>query len=113
MAEPTFGFTCGKFFVALSDNNIIMPGSKGRPLRQSLVPTVQAGRYQVEAASGGEVFVKWNVIVHWVGHPKEPEPFLGLETDLQDTEDVVKTLRAYEGRKVDLAFTPLDETKSA
>ena len=64
MAESIFGFTCGDFNVAVSNNNIIMPGSKGAPLRRSLVPMVQAGRYQVEASSGGKIFVKWNVVVH-------------------------------------------------
>lgn len=112
MSNPTFGFSCGVFNVALSANNIIMPGSKGKPLRKSLVPAVRAGRYQVEASCEGAVFVKWDVTVHWVGHHSEPEPFLGLQTAEADTEDVTKTLRAYEGRKVDLAFTPLPQTET-
>jgi hypothetical protein len=107
MAEPDFGFTCGEFSVVLSGNDVILPGSKNAPLKKSLLPLVDmndaAGAYDLEARSEGEIICNIPVQVVWVGHESQPEPFIGFRVD--NSRDVMETLKLYRGRRVDLVFT--------
>ena len=100
-----FGFTCGDFDVALTAEKIIVPGSKGT-LKKSLLPMVAmddaAGIYQLTVEHSGMTVFRSKVHVLWLGHEKEPQPFLGFKCD--QPEDIASALRAYKGKAVDLQF---------
>lgn len=108
MSKITFGFSCGAFSVALSGNNIVLPGSKNQPLKKSLIPRVEindaAGLYRMRVTSAGSVVCDMPVHVVWVGHPSQREPFLGLKTDAP--QDLRAALNAYAGKAVELEFVP-------
>jgi len=112
MTKQTFGFTCGKFSVALSGNDLILPGSKNQPLRKSLLPYAAlndtAGLYTLEVKSGGSIVAYMPVNVIWVTHELQPEPFLGLKAD--DFQELRSALAVYEGKSVELVFTPQPST---
>jgi len=52
MSKVTFGFTCGEFSVALSGNDLVLPGSKNQPLKYSMIacsdPNDAAGIYTLK-----------------------------------------------------------------
>lgn len=102
---PAFGFQCGYFGLALTAEKYIVPGSKGT-LKKSLLPTVDmndaAGFYILTVIFEGTTVYKSKVHVLWVGHPKEPEPFLAFTCD--DPDLVAQSLLAYEGKPLDLEF---------
>lgn len=110
MPKQTFGFVCGKFSVALSGNNIILPGSKNQPLKRSLIPATginnAAGHYTLQSTCEGEVICDLPVRVVWVTHESQSQPFLGLEPEGISAEELCKTLEIYVGKKVELNFTP-------
>jgi hypothetical protein len=110
MAEPQFGFTCNEFSVALSGNDIILPGSKNAPLKKSLLPYTDmndaAGQYTLRATCDDSVICDLPVHVVWVGHKSQPEPFLGLK--VENPEEVREALKACIGKRVELTFTPRD-----
>jgi hypothetical protein len=84
MPLPQFGFRCGEFSVALSGNDIIMPGSKNQPLPKSLIPLADmneaAGMYTLRALHGETIICDLPVHVLWVGHVSQPQPFLGFRS---------------------------------
>jgi hypothetical protein len=106
--KQKFGFTCGQFSVALSGNGVVLPGSKNQPLRKSLLPHSDlndtAGFYTLEVKSGDSIVCHMPVHVMWVTHPSQPEPFLGLKAE--DSPELRDALAAYEGKSVELIFTP-------
>jgi hypothetical protein len=106
--KHTFGFVCGEFSIALSGNDIVMPGSKNQPLPKSLVPYVAmndaAGYYTLRARCDGAIVCDMPVHVVWVGHPSQPAPFLGFKTD--DPKGMRDALAAFVGKRVELEFTP-------
>lgn len=108
MTKQIFGFTCGKFSVALSGNDLVLPGSNNQPLRKSLLPYAAlndtAGLYTLEVKSGGSIVANLPVHVMWVTHESQPEPFLGLKAD--DSQELRSALVVYEGKPVELVFTP-------
>ena len=109
MTKKTFEFKCGKFSVALAKNNLVLPGSKSRPLRKSLLPYAvpnddTTGLYTLEVKTGGSIVCYMPVHVIWVTHESEPEPFLGLKAD--DSQELGSALAVYEGKSVELVFTP-------
>jgi hypothetical protein len=111
MSKITFGFSCGTFSVALSGNDIVLPGSKNQPLKKSLIPRVDmndaAGLYRMRVTCEGNVVCDMPVHVLWVGHPSQREPFLGLKADAP--QDLRTALNAYVGKAVELEFTPRSE----
>lgn len=110
MAKATFGFQCGSFSVALSGNGMVLPGSKNQPLRKSLLPLAAmndaAGLYTLKVKSAGSWVCDLPVHVYWVGHPSQPEPFLGIKAE--DSAELRAALAQYEGMNVELAFHPRD-----
>ena len=109
MTKQQFGFMCGSFSVALSGNDLVLPGSKNQPLRKSLVPYAApddvSGHYTMEVKSGNSVVADMPVHVMWATHPSQPEPFLGLKAE--DSHELRGALAVYEGKAVELVFTPL------
>ena len=108
MTKQTFGFTCGKFSVALSGNDLVLSGSINQPLRKSLLPYAPlndtAGLYILEVKSNGNIVCDMQVHVMWVTHNSQPEPFLGLKAD--DSQELRRALEVYKDKSVDLVFTP-------
>jgi hypothetical protein len=106
--KQQFGFTCGQFSVALSGNDLVLPGSKNQPLRKSLLPYAAlndtAGLYTLEAKTAGSIVCHMPVHVMWVTHASQPEPFLGLKAE--DSLELRSALAVYEGNSVELIFTP-------
>ena len=104
-----FGFVCGEFSIALSGNQIVMPGSKNQPLARSLVPyaTDAEGPYTLKATCEGSIVGDLPVRVVWVGHESQPQPFLGLIVD--DPQELRRALGALVGKRVELEFTPREE----
>ena len=102
---PEFGFSCGHFEVALTANKFVVPGSRGT-LKKSLIPTSDpndaAGIYRLTVQHEGSTVFKSNVHVYWLGHDKEPQPFLGFKCD--DPDAVADALRPYTGKPVQLKF---------
>ena len=103
-----YGFNCGTFSIAKTSEGYIVPGGKIAPLRKSYIPTVDmddsSGLYTLEMHSEGKIVCCIPVHVLWVGHPKEPEPFIALKVD--DPDDVDSAFRPYVGKPVDIKFTP-------
>lgn len=108
MAKLTYGFHCGAFSVALSGNDMVLPGSKTRPLRWSLVRVGAmndaAGPYTLRVKSEGHWVCEMPVHVYWVGHQSEPEPFLGIKSD--NSTELRDALAVYQGKSVDIEFVP-------
>ena len=108
MEKAQFGYTCGEFSVAVSANNIILPGSRNAPLRKSLLPTVDmndtAGSYTLRATCDSNVICEIPVNIVWVGHKTQPEPFLGFR--VANTEEVRQSLNAHIGKRVELTLIP-------
>lgn len=106
---PEFGFECGHFSVALSAGKIVIPGSKGT-IKKSMLPMAAmddvAGPYELTMRCNRATIYKAVVHVLWLGHPKEPEPFLGFRCD--DPGEVANALRAYAGKRVSLRFELVD-----
>jgi hypothetical protein len=106
--KQEFGFTCGQFSVALSGNDLVLPGSKNQPLRKSLLPYSElndtAGLYTLEVKAADRIVCHMPVHVMWVTHPSQPEPFLGLKAE--DSAELRTALAVYEGKSVELIFTP-------
>lgn len=107
--DGDFGFRCGVFSVALAADGIIIPGGKSAPLRKSYLPHVNineaAGMFTMRATSGEKIVCNLPVQVIWVTHDKEPEPFIGLRCS---EPELIETLRQYEGKPVELAFTRIE-----
>jgi hypothetical protein len=108
MMKQQFGFVCGEFSVALSGNDLVLPGSKNQPLRKSLLPYAAlndtSGLYTLEVKSAGSIVTHMLVHVMWVTHPSQPEPFLGLKAE--DSQELRRALAVYEGKPIELIFTP-------
>jgi hypothetical protein len=108
MSKITFGFSCGAFSVALSGNNVVLPGSKNQPLKKSLIPSADmddaAGLYRMRVTCEGSVVCDMPVHVVWVGHSSQREPFLGLKTEAP--QELRTALNAYVGKAVELEFAP-------
>ncbi len=108
MSKIEFGFTCGKFSVALSGNDLVLPGSNNQPLKKSLIPYASpndsAGHYTVEINNSGSIVASMPVHVMWVTHQTQPEPFLGLKAE--NPKELREALAVYEGTQVELVFTP-------
>jgi hypothetical protein len=106
--KQEFGFVCGEFSVALSENDIVMPGSKDQPLKKSLLPYLSmddaAGHYTLSATCEGSIICDMPVHVVWVDHKSQREPFLGLKVD--DPKELRGALGALVGKRVELKFTP-------
>jgi len=106
--KHTFGFHCGSFSVALSGNDMVLPGSKDQPLRKSLVPAVKlndtAGPYTLRVKSEGSWVCDLPVHVYWVGHAGQPEPFLGVKAE--NSAELRSALSVYQGKAVELEFVP-------
>lgn len=111
MAKIEFGFTCGSFSLAVTGNDILLPGSKNSPLGKSLVPYCDpndaAGIYILRAESDGEVICETPVHVFWMEHPSRPQPFLGLRPELKTSEELRTELKDYEGTTVALRLVPM------
>jgi hypothetical protein len=79
-----FGFRCGKFDLAVTAQNHIVPGSKGT-LKFSMLKHISmndaAGKFLLTVEHEGKTVYRANVVVSWLGHSKEPEPFLGFQCD--------------------------------
>ena len=109
MNKIEFGFRCGKFSVALSGNELVLPGSKNQPLRISLIacgdPNDAAGKYTLAVKSYGSIVASIPVHVMWVTHQSEPEPFLGLKAE--NPTELRSALAVYEGKEVELTFKPI------
>jgi hypothetical protein len=107
VSKSEFGFVCGNFSVALTGNQVVVPGSNGT-LKKSLLPALNlndaAGLYTMEMSTGGKVVCDMPVNVVWCRHEKEPEPFLGFKAD--DPEEMRSALAAFTGQRVSLKFTP-------
>ena len=108
MAKLTFGFHCGSFSVALSGNDMVLPGSMDQPLKRSLVPVADmndtAGPYTIRVKSNGSWVCDLPVHVYWVGHSSQPEPFLGIKSD--NSAELRASLAVYQGSSVELEFIP-------
>ena len=108
MSNQTFGFRCGDFSVALSGNQLVLPGSKNQPLRKSLLPFVAmedaAGLYTLEVKVDNSIVCHMPVHVAWVEHESQPEPFLGFKSN--EPQEVRAALAVYVGKPVELQFTP-------
>lgn len=108
MKKIEFGFMCGQFSVALSGNDLVLPGSKNQPLKLSLIPCKDpndaAGHYTLEVKSGGSIVANMPVHAMWVTHQSQPEPFLGLKAE--NSTELRGALAVYEGKAVELVFTP-------
>jgi hypothetical protein len=108
VTKQQFGFICGQFSVSLSANDLVLPGSKNQPLRKSLLPysgiNDTTGLYTLEVKSAGGLVCHMPVHVMWVTHPSQPEPFLGLKAG--DSQELRSALAVYEGKSVELIFTP-------
>lgn len=108
MEKITFGFCCGSFSVALSGNDMVLPGSKNQPLRRSLIGAADmndaAGQYTMRVKSEGTWVCDLPVHVYWVGHSSQPEPFLGIRSE--SSAELRAALAVYEGRNVELEFVP-------
>lgn len=102
-----FGFKCGSFSVALSEQKFVIPGGKSAPLRKSYLPylpiDLAKGPCRFQATHLGKIVCDVPVVVHWVTHPQESEPFIALESETPD--DLVAALRPYAGKALDLLFT--------
>jgi hypothetical protein len=103
-----YGFRCRSFSVALSSNGLVVPGESDQPLRQSMVPVEtshdMAGHYTLRVRSAGELICDLPVVVVWVLHRSQTEPFLGIRPD--EPSDLRAALSVYEGRPVELDFLP-------
>lgn len=110
MQEQTFGCYCGVFSIALSSNDILIPGSKNKPIYKSLFPFMEmneiAGHYVLRATNEDCVICETLVHVVWIGHRTEPEPFLGIRSSETNQEEFRGTFRPFIGKKVELSFTP-------
>ncbi len=108
MNKLTFGFICGDFSVALSGNDLVLPGSKNQPLKFSMIACSDvndaAGIYTLNVKSEGSVVCDLPVHVMWVTHQSQPQPFLGLKAD--NSKELRESLQAYVGKSVELTFTP-------
>ena len=108
MTKLNFGFHCGNFSVALSGNDMVLPGSADQPLRKSLVPAVNmddtAGPYTLRVKAAGSWVCDLPVHVYWVGHPSQPESFLGVKAN--DSTELRAALAVYQGKAVELEFVP-------
>lgn len=108
MAKFTFGFQCGSFSVALSGNDMVLPGSMNQPLRRSLINVANmndaAGQYTVRVKSEGNWVCDLPVHVYWVSHPSQREPFLGIKAE--SSAELRASLVVYEGKVVELEFVP-------
>ena len=69
-----------------------------------------AGMYTLHVTSEGSLICHMPVHVLWVGHASEPEPFLGIRTD--DPDELRSALAPYEGKSVELKFTPIEEQRA-
>lgn len=109
MEKVTFGFRCGSFSVALSGNDMVLPGSKNQPLRRSLIGVKDindaAGQYTMRVKSEEEWVCDLPVHVYWVGHPSQPEPFLGIKAE--SSSELRASLAVYEGKVVEIEFVPI------
>lgn len=107
-----FGFTCGEFSIALSANRIVLPGSRNQPLRKSLLALSgmndTAGPYMLRVSSQGRIVCDMPVLVVWVAHESQPQPFLGIQVD--NSEELRSALAAYVGTLVQLHFVPREQT---
>lgn len=63
-----------------------------------------AGLYMLRVKTGGSLICDMPVRVHWLRHPKEAEPFLGIKA--ADSDELHEALRIYLGKVVDLEFVP-------
>jgi len=110
MHKETFGYSCGVFSLATSSNDILIPGSKNKPVYKSLFPHVEmdelAGLYVMRANSKDSVICETLVHVLLVGHQSGPEPFLGIKPKGIDPEDLRGIFKPFIGKKVEFAFTP-------
>ena len=108
MKKIEFGSLCGKFSVALSGNDIVLPGSKNQPLKFSLIacadPNRAAGQYTLEVKSGGSIVANMPVHAMWVTHKSQPEPFLGLKAEY--STELRESLVVSVGQAVELVLTP-------
>ncbi len=108
MPKHEFGFVCGQLSLALTAEKFVIPGSKTKPLRLSLVPVKNAndaaGPYTMRVTSAGVIVCDLPVHLMWVTHKAEPEPFLAIKA--QDPEELRTALDAYAGKPVELKFTP-------
>ena len=108
MKKIEFGFLCGEFSVALSGNDLVLPGSKNQPLKFSLIacadPNEAAGQYTLEVKSGGNIVANVPVHAMWVTHTSQPEPFLGLKAE--NSTELRESLAVFQGKAVELVLTP-------
>jgi hypothetical protein len=107
--KQTFGFVCGEFSIALSGNDVVMPGSKNQPLKRSLLPTVgnindAAGLYTLRAKCEGTLVCDMPVHVVWVTHASQAQSFLGFKSD--NPQELHGALAVYVGKRVELEFVP-------
>jgi hypothetical protein len=110
MHGETFGCHCGVFSLALSNNGILIPGSKNKPVYKSFFPYMEinelSGHYVMRADSEDVVICEILVHVLIVGHQSEPEPFLGIKPMETDPEELRGMFKPFIGKKVELNFTP-------
>ena len=111
MHKQTFGCYCGVFSLALSSNDILIPGSKNKPVYKSSFPFVEmnelAGHYVLQANSEDVVICESLVHVFLISHHTEPEPFLGIRSKETNQEEFREVFKPFIGKAVELSFTPL------
>jgi hypothetical protein len=109
MAAREFGFICGDFTVAMSNDGYVMPGSDNLYFAKSLVEGAQAGevsgRYLLRVYHRGSVVCRAKVEVGWGGHRTQGEALLGLKSDAAPA--LLAELRKFSGKEVELQFTPI------
>ncbi len=110
MHKETFGCHCGVFSLAMSSNDILIPGSKNKPVYKSFFPYMDmnelAGHYVMRANNEEVVICETMVHVLLVSHHSEPEPFLGIRSTETDQEEFRGMFKSFIGKKVELSFTP-------
>ena len=68
------------------------------------------GQYTLHVTSEGSLICHMPVQVLWVGHESESEPFLGIRTE--NPEELRGALTPYQGKSVELKFTPIEESRA-
>jgi hypothetical protein len=63
-----------------------------------------AGHYTLRVRSAGDLICDLPIVVVWVEHPSQAEPFLGFRPD--DPSELRTALAAYAGQPVELDFVP-------
>jgi hypothetical protein len=103
-----FGFLCPAFTLGMSDDGFLLPRSRKQLLRRSLLsgaPTRDlTGRYTWEIHYEGTEYCSLPVVVAWVRHRSQSEPFLAIKAS--HPRLVRQQLKALLGCDVELSFSP-------